>query len=211
MTAERTVCVVDDDPGALRSMRWLLESEDLVVQTYPSAADFLAHDDLDRSACLVLDVRMPGMDGLELQQRLASARRCPPIIFLTGYGDVPTCAAALKQGAFDFLEKPVDDKALLRAVGKALEKSGRRGEQESITPQGASRLESLTPREREVVEWLYNGSTLKAIAARLGISFQTVAKHRSRALEKLGVANEAELVRLLLGDKSQKKLLSKSH
>jgi len=202
MNVAETVCVVDDDPGALRSMRWLLEGEGFAVAMFPSALEFLSHYDPQRTACLVLDVRMPGIDGLQLQKKLLRSGRCPPIVFLTGHGDVPSCAAALKRGAMDFLEKPVNAEALLRAVRQALGKNGRPPAADSLSPEVAARLDSLTPREREVVELLYEGIEPKRIAARFGITFQTVFKHRARAFDKLGVGNAAELVRLLLGDKS---------
>jgi len=201
MNTTNTVHVVDDDPAARRSTRWLLESEGFAVQTHPSAEDFLHRYDPASSGCLILDLRMSGMGGLELQEELACAGHAPPIVFLTGHGDVPECARAMKMGAVDFLEKPVDDDTLLGVVRRALETKTQGRGRERIPPELASRLESLTLREREVMDLLYKGATPKRIAAKFGITFQTVAKHRARVLTKLGVDNEAELVHTLLGNR----------
>ena len=198
MTAEATVFVVDDDPGVLKSMRWLLESEGLPVETYASGPEFLAAYDPNRPGCLLLDLRMPDMDGLELQERLATRGLQPPIIFVTGHGDVPECTAAMKAGAVDFLEKPADDARILEIVQHALEKDRERRSVAATHPETAARLNKLTSREREVMRLLYEGKTIKAVAAQLGIGFQTAAKHRGRVLEKLQVNNEAELIRLLI-------------
>jgi len=211
MNTTDTVHVVDDDAAARRSTRWLLESEGFAVQTHSSAEDFLRRYDPANSGCLILDLRMPGMDGLEVQEELARRRHSPPVVFLTGYGDVPECVRAMKMGAVDFLEKPVDDETLLRVVRHALETKTQGRGREPISPELASRLESLTLREREVTEALYNGATLKQIAAKLGITFQTAAKHRARAMTKLGVDNEAELVHLLLGNRILPRELADSH
>lgn len=126
MSTDATVFVVDDDAGALRSMRWLLESEDLSVETYSSASEFLAAYDPNRPGCLVLDVRMPDMDGLELQQRLRSRGEPPPIIFVTGSDDVPRAAEAMEAGVVAFLQKPTDDEQLLELVRRALEQDQQR-------------------------------------------------------------------------------------
>ncbi len=199
MTFDATVFVVDDDLGALRSMRWLLESEGFCVETFSSSREFLAAYHPDRPHCLVLDLRIPEMDGLELQQRLASQESNPPIIFVSGHGDVAQCARAMRQGAVDFLEKPVDDEALLGRVEEALGEDRRQRGLQSRCQETEARLDRLTPREREVREMLYAGKSVKMIAAELGISLQTAAKHRARVLKKLEVDNEAEMVRLLLG------------
>ena len=197
MDPNDTVFVVDDDAGARRSMRWLLESDGLSVKTYSSAREFLAAYDEGCSGCLVLDVRMPEMDGLELQDELASRGAHPPIIFLSGHGDVPKCALAMKGGAVDFLEKPADADALLGLVHQTIEKDRKRRIIQASRLEIATRMTRLTPREREVMELLYTGEPMKAIAAKLGISVQTVAKHRTRVLEKMEANGEAELARLL--------------
>jgi len=197
MSAESTVFVVDDDEKALNSMRWLLESDDLAVETYSSAINFLACYSRQRPGCLVLDLCMPGMDGLKLQAELLSRGEGPPIIFLSGHGNVSHCAGAMKAGAVDFLEKPADGGRILNVVHEALEKDRRRRSTEAAAREAAARVERLTPREREVASRLYEGHSIKAIAARFDISYQTVAKHRARVLEKLEIENETELVRLL--------------
>ena len=197
MHAKATVFVVDDDPGALRSMRWLLESAGLSVETYSSARAFLAAYAADRPGCIVLDLRMPDMDGLELQNRLASKGVHLPIIFISGHADVPRCAEAMKAGAVDFLEKPADDEQILSLIRQALERDRRRRLTDAVSPEIAARIERLTPREREVMDMLYAGKLVKVIAADLRISVQTVAKHRARVLEKMEVSGDANLARLL--------------
>jgi two-component system, LuxR family, response regulator FixJ len=197
MISDATVFVVDDDAEALRSMRWLLESEGLAVETYLSGEEFLAAYARDRPGCLLLDLCMPEMDGLELQRRLASRGAHLPVVFVSGRGDVAKCTDAMKGGAVDFLEKPADDAKVLAVVHLALEKDRRRRSVDATHPEIAARIARLTPRERETMGLLAEGSTIKQIAAQLDIGFQTAAKHRTRVLGKMRVANEAELVRLL--------------
>jgi len=197
MNREATVVVVDDDPGALDSTRWLLESEGLPVETYASGADFLRAYDPERPGCLLLDLKMPEMDGLELQRRLAAGGAHPPIIFVSGQGDVPKCKAAMKAGAVDFLEKPADDVQILTVVRTALEIDRQRRAVAASDSQMAARLAHLTPRELQTLRCLLAGEAIKQIAARFRIGFQTAAKHRARVLGKMGVGNEVELIRLL--------------
>jgi len=197
VTAEATVFIVDDDLGTRRSMRWLLESYDLSVETYPSGPDYLSVYDANRPGCLLVDLQMPEMDGLELQEQLASRIEPPPVIFVSGHGNVSKCAEAMKAGAVDFLEKPTDDEKILNVVRRALEMDRRSRCAKASFADTADSMDRLTPREREVMELLYEGETMKNIASRLGISFQTVAKHRTKVLEKLQIRNEAELARLL--------------
>jgi len=199
MSSEPAVFVVDDDVNALASLRWLLETEGIPVRTFSSAAEFLESYDPDSIACLILDMRMPGMGGLELQIELVARGTPPPIIFLSGFGDVRHCAAAMKGGAVDFLEKPVSDDQLLGVVRAALKEGQQRRLGGTSDPEVAARVEKLTPREHDVMDRIYQGDTIKMIATKFGISFQTVAKHRTRVFEKLQVKNEVELVRLLTG------------
>jgi len=198
MAVPPTVFLVDDDPGARDSMRYLLESDGLAVRAFSSAREFLDAYDPGRPGCLVLDVRMPELDGLELQQKLGARGDHLPIIFVTGYGNVPTCARAMKAGAIDFLEKPVDHDTLLSLVYKGLDQDVARHEQKRQRQEVDRRIASLTEREREVMQFLYQGKSLKQIAVRLGISVQTAAKHRIKVLRKLNVDGETELVRLLM-------------
>ena len=198
MSEASTVFVVDDDPGAALSLRWLLEAEGLAVEAYSSAREFLNAYDPQRPGCLVLDLCMPEVDGLELQQRLLARGAPPPIIFVSAHGDVPKCAAAMKAGAVDFLEKPVHHERILALIRRALEQD-RQNRQVALTgPEIAARINRLTPRERDVMRLLFEGKAIKAIAVHFGTGFQTAAKHRTRVLDKLHVQNEAELVRLLI-------------
>jgi two-component system, LuxR family, response regulator FixJ len=197
MIPDATVFLVDDDSESLRSLRWLLESEGLVVETYLSGKAFLEAYDPHRPGCLLLDLRMPEMDGLDLQKRIVSLGPHPPIIFVSGHGDVAKCAEAMKAGAVDFLEKPANDAKVLAIVQHALEKDRRRRSIEAPHPDIAARLARLTPRERETMHFMLEGDATKRIASRLGVGNQTAAKHRARVLGKMGVGNEAELVWLL--------------
>ena len=195
MRAETTVFVVDDDPGALRSMRWLLESAGLEVETHRNANEFLDQYDDERPGCLVLDVCMPGMDGLTLQETLLTRGVYLPIIYVTGFGDVPTSVRAMKLGAVDFLEKPVNDEELVSLVRRAIEQDVQRHALENGQREIRSRIKRLTPREREVMSGLLEGKPSKGIAAELCIGTKTALRHRARVLQKLGVQSEAELVR----------------
>jgi FixJ family two-component response regulator len=193
-----TVFIVDDDPQAIASTRWLLESDGLRVASYSSARQMLDDHDVEAHGCLIVDVRMPGMGGLELQDELALRGGRHPIIFVTGYGDVPTCSQAYRNGAFDFLEKPVDDQALVDAVHRALQADSDRRAQEAIRPNVSTLVATLTPRELQVMDLLVEGKSVKQIAVELSVGFPTAARHRSRVLEKMQVHNDVELVRLVL-------------
>jgi FixJ family two-component response regulator len=192
------VFLVDDDAAALKSLRWLLESAELTVDDYGSAEDLLEVYDPDVPGCLIIDFRMPGMNGLELQEALVKRGCRHPIIFVTGYGDVPTCSRAYHQGAFDFIEKPVNHQALVGLVHRALSEDARRRAARGNRPSIARQRDRLTPREQEVMDLLVEGKTVKQIAAELGVGFPTAARHRTRVLEKMEVTNDVELVRLLL-------------
>jgi two-component system, LuxR family, response regulator FixJ len=192
------VFLVDDDAAALKSLRWLLESAQLLVEDFFSGEDLLKVYDPDVPGCLVIDYRMPGMNGLELQEALLERGCQHPIIFVTGYGDVPTCSRAYHQGAFDFIEKPVNHQALVNLVNRALGDDARRRVARASRPNISRQLELVTPREQEVMDLLVDGKTVKQIAAELGVGFPTAARHRTRVLEKMGVTNDVELVRLVL-------------
>jgi two-component system, LuxR family, response regulator FixJ len=195
---EPTVFVVDDDPGALKSMCWLIESAKLHVEGYEGPEEFLATFDPARPGCVVLDIRMPVMSGLELQDRLNELASQMPVIVLTGHGDVASCARAFKAGAFDFLEKPANGPHLVARIRDALDKDAERRSKQSASPEIARRIERLTARERETLEFLVRGFSVKQLAAELAIDHRTAAKHRARVHEKMGVNNDAELVRIML-------------
>jgi len=188
------VCVVDDDSSICRSLARLFRSAEFPVETFGSAQAYLDHPMHAGPSCLVLDVQMPELDGLELQQELAN--RETKIVFITGHGDVPMCAQAMKAGAVDFLTKPVDDEALLASVSRALEASAGILKAKSERASARSKLDTLTPREFEVMQRVIAGLLNKQIAADLGAAEKTVKVHRGRVMEKIGVTSVAELVRL---------------
>ena len=198
MKTEPTVFVVDDDLSVLRSLRWLIESAHLLVKTFSSGESFLEDFDPSSPGCLILDIRMAGMNGLDVQQKLIEKGYKLPIIVMTGHGDVPLCTHAFKSGAFDFIEKPADDKVLINQIHAALAADAKRRESADCPSDIAARLAELTPREVEVMDLIVQGKLHKQIASDLGISFQTAAKHRTKVLMKLGVGNDVELVRLVL-------------
>ena len=193
------VYVVEDDDALRDSLCWLIESAGYRVAAFSSAEHFLAYVEPGTGACVVLDVRMPGMNGLELQERLIKRQLHVPVIFITGHGDVPMAVHAIKRGAIDFLEKPFQDHELLaRISGAARSDQGAlkgRARQRLMT----SQLTTLSQREREVMERVVDGKPNKCIADELGISIKTVEAHRSRMMRKLGANSIAELVRLSVG------------
>lgn len=188
------VCIVDDDESIRRSLARLFRSARLTAETFASGRELLARAAHDGPSCFVLDVQMPGLDGLELQRALAD--RGEQIIFLTGHGDVPMCAEAMKAGAVDFLTKPVDDEELLAAVARALARCVEVREASAARSSARARLEMLTPREFEVMQRVIAGRLNKQIADELGSAEKTVKIHRGRVMEKMGVTSVAELVRL---------------
>jgi RNA polymerase sigma factor (sigma-70 family) len=198
METDPTVFVVDDDPAMRQSLRWLIESVNVAVETYATAQDFLAAYDPNRPGCLVLDVRMPGMGGLDLQAELARREIEVPVIIITGYAEVPTAVRALKSGALDFIEKPFSDQLLLDRIQQAIASDRqarvRRHERAAL----AARVAQLTPREREVMQLVVAGSSNREIAAELGLSVKTVEVHRARVMEKMKVDSLADLVRIVL-------------
>lgn len=195
-SGERTVYVVDDDEALRDALGMLFRTAGLKVETFPSAAAFLQRAKPVRPACLVLDIRMPGLTGTALQEELIERGVRVPIIFITGHGDIPMAVAAVKKGAYDFIEKPFDDYQLLCQVQKALEQP------EDAHPGqggGAEHLALLSEREREVLELVLAGKPSREIAADLFISVKTVEFHRARIMQKLEVRSAAELFRLCLG------------
>jgi FixJ family two-component response regulator len=196
------VFIVDDDVQTLRAFARILHIEGFAVDTFHSASEFLKHTPTDAPSCLVLDLRLPEIDGLQLQQLMRNAHVDMPIIFVSGYGDVPSTASAMRYGAVDFLEKPVEEARLLDAVSNAVAIDAvRRGRRRDV--EGAKQLLArLTPREREVCELVARGLLNKQIADEIGASERTVKIHRARALQKLGANSITDLVRLLsrLGD-----------
>ena len=195
---EQCVYIVDDDAAVRDSLSLLLGLNGFHTLPFASADDFLRVFDTTWSGCLLLDIRMPGTDGLALQVALKERDVALPIIFLTAHGEVATVRTALKGGAVDYLEKPVDPDAMLAAVRAALEADS--AERNKVARAGLSeqRLRTLTPREREVFELVIQGQQYRQIAAALGISPRTVEVHRARLMEKLGVRNISELVRMSL-------------
>ncbi len=198
MTEPGLVHVVDDDQAVRDSLGFLLEAAGYGARTYASAAEFLNAAETLESGCVLTDVRMPDIDGLALQKRLAALGSHLPVIVMTGHGDVPIAVEALKYGAADFLEKPFDDVRLLAIVRDALRSSEKTRETVSIRNHVASRLESLTPRERDVLVRLVDGQPNKAIALDLGTSPRTVEVQRARVMEKMAAKSLPDLVRMIL-------------
>jgi len=196
--SETTVFVVDDDQAMRTSLQWLIESTGMSVETYASADDFLANHVPGRAGCLLLDVRMPGMSGLDLQGYLARENYGVPVIIITGHGDVAMAVKAMKAGAADFIEKPFDDEDLLRSIRNALAFDARQRASREARAEVAMRLAQLTPREHEVMAMVTEGRANKEIAAALGVSAKTVEAHRARVMEKMRAGSLAELVRMAL-------------
>ena len=190
------VFVVDDDPTMRRGLARLLRSAGLAVETFPSAEAYRDRPRFEGTGCLILDICMPGMDGLSLQEELAKAPDSLPIIFLTGQGNIPSSVRALKRGALDFLTKPVDESALLEAVRSALERHARERAASAWMADMRERLATLSPREREVLKGVISGDLNKQIAVKLGIEEATVKVHRGHVMQKLGAASVADLVHL---------------
>jgi FixJ family two-component response regulator len=189
------ICVVDDDEGVRHCLERLLRSARLRVETFASAANYIERKPHPGPVCIVLDVSMPGFDGFDLQKALAG--RCEQIIFLTGHGDVPMCARAMKAGAVDFLTKPVDDEILLAAVARALERGRELGRTNAEQASACTMIQSLTPREVDVMQRVILGMLNKQIAADLGIAEKTVKIHRGRMMKKTRSASVPDLMRLV--------------
>jgi FixJ family two-component response regulator len=192
------VFVVDDDEAIRGSMRMLLRSVGLTPVTHASAQEFLADFDPEQPGCALIDVRMPGMSGLELQHELNLRGAIVPVIFITGHGDIPMAVEVMQQGAFDFLQKPFRDQDLLDRVQRALERDRSSREQLRRLDEVRERLASLTPREREVFGLVTSGKPNKVMAVELGVSQRTIEIHRARVMEKTGAPSLAHLVRMRL-------------
>ena len=197
MSVQPVVFVVDDDPSIRSTLTFLLNSVGLAVESFESADGFLQRKLPDAPSCLVLDVRLRGLSGLEFQRELAARNIRIPVIFLTGHGDIPMTVRAMKNGAVEFLTKPFRDQDLLDAIRVALERDrGQREEEKEIT-ELRQRFESLTPREREVISMVVTGMLNKQVAVQLGTAENTVKVHRSRAMEKMHAQSLADLVRMI--------------
>jgi RNA polymerase sigma factor (sigma-70 family) len=198
MKKNPAVIVVDDDAGVRNALRSLLKSVGLECMLYGSAQEFLAAYQASQPGCLVLDVRMPGMSGLELQQQLNLRGAVIPVIFMTGHGDIPMAVEAMQHGAFDFLQKPFRDQDLLDRIQRAIARDGELRQSLGEHARIKAHLESLTAREREVLDLMTQGKQNKQIAQELGISPRTIEIHRARVMEKMDAQSVAELVRMML-------------
>jgi len=198
---QQTVYVVEDDEAVRDSLELLLKSDSKPVKTYDNANAFLKDYSEKMAGCIVLDIRMPGMDGMELQKKLNEKHSILPIIFVTGHGDVPMAVDAMKEGAVDFIQKPYREEALLQKIEAALEQDREQrktlGEKQEIL----RRVKSLTPREHEIMDRMIAGQANKVIAIELEISQRTVEIHRSRVMHKMGTHSLAHLVRMVLSVK----------
>jgi FixJ family two-component response regulator len=192
-----TVFVIDDDESVRKSLKRLLGAADYQVDLFASAADFLARSPFHGPSCVIVDVRMPGLNGLDLQKTLIQRRREEQLVFLTGHGDIPMCAQAMKAGAVDFLLKPVRSKRLLDCVGRALTRSIEQRRHAAEKNSARRLLDLLTPREFEVMQLLITGMLNKQAGGALGITEKTVKCHRGHLMQKLGVTSVADLIGLV--------------
>ncbi|MEM6710284.1 MAG: response regulator [Pseudomonadota bacterium] len=198
MTDPRLIHVVDDDEAVRDSISFLLDTIDLRYETHESADAFLARFDPATTACLILDIRMPGMSGLDLQQHLLDAKQDAPIVFITGHGDIPMAVEAMRKGALDFIRKPFRDQELLDRIQEAMNVGEQRAAHRARAEEAGALVDSLTARERQVFERVASGQANKVIAIDLGISERTVEIHRSNVMQKTKSRSLADLVRLHL-------------
>jgi FixJ family two-component response regulator len=190
------VFVIDDDASVRTALSSLIRSVGLRVEVFSSASEFLTARPAEVQSCLILDVRLPGLSGLDFQRELASANNVIPIIFITGHGDIPMSVKAMKAGAVEFLTKPFRDQDLLDAIQVALERARSRHESEQAVSELRAKFESLTPREKEVMAWVTSGLLNKQVAAEIGVTEITVKVHRGNVTRKMGAKSLADLVRM---------------
>jgi two-component system response regulator FixJ len=193
-----TIAVIDDDDAVLHSLRLLLESRGMVVRCYSSAEAFLADLEDHTPTCVVSDVRMPGLTGLDLQRELNRRRSSLPLVLVTGHGDIATAVAAIKDGAADFIEKPFDEEHLVASISRAASSGERLRSEQNQWSELAARVRELSPRQHEVMDLVVDGLSNKEIALRLGISPRTVENYRAWVMEKMGAVGLADLVRKVL-------------
>ena len=192
---DTTIFIVDDDPSARKGLLWLVRSAGWQGEAFASARAFLARPAFSGTGCVILDVRMPGMTGLQLRDLMTAQNISLPVVFLTGHGDLPMGVDSMKKGAVDFLQKPVDDEALLQAIHRAVERHAAAQTHRQELERIQARHQRLTPREREVLEYVISGWLNKQIAAELQIAERTVKVHRKSVMQKMQASSVAELVR----------------
>lgn len=195
---DQVVFVIDDEASVRSSLKWLLESIRLKVETFDSAEQFLEQVHEDQPGCIVIDVRMPGMSGPELMDQLSSRGSRMPIIFLSAHGDVPLAVRVMKGGALDFLQKPYNNQQFLERVRQALAIDSENRSRREVLDDTASKIDGLSGREREIMELVVKGQSNKVIGRELGISYKTVEAHRARLMRKMGVSSFAELMQVVL-------------
>ncbi len=196
--AEPIVYIIDDDQDICNSLKWLLDSVQLETRTFNSATEFLTYERPNTPACLILDIRMRGMSGLQLQQQLNQQRINIPVIFMTGHGDIPMSVNAMKAGAFDFLEKPFNPQHMLNQIQACLQQAEQNFIASEQRKQQMQKLESLSPRENEIIKLMVDGLSSKHIAQMLNISHKTVEIHRTHIRQKLGTESIAQMVNMVL-------------
>ena len=194
--SHETVFIVDDDDALRCALEAQLASASYPVETYPSAERFLESGAADQAGCLILDLHMPGMSGLELLQRLGSGQTKIAVLVLSGHGDIPSAVQAIRAGAHDFLEKPITDEELLEKVGELVQVAKQKHQRVASAHQIFERMDRLTPRERQVMELIVAGQRSRAIAEQFGVSRRTIEAHRARVMEKMQARNIAELLRM---------------